>query len=227
MKLNYIKNDSTLNIFTDASVKVKNKNIFDVCYGAVAVCRDTIIDEIYRINSNSTVNEGEANGILAGILFALKYRDKFKVVNLFSDSLISVNNLNIGVYKWYTIDGKLCRTNGDPIVKNSSTYLQILNIISRNNLRVNIYHMKGHINPNKTKELYKGITTFIKSNNFIDRDWELDFIKYLSIWNDYVDNRTRITLKVNTKKYINPIKFVPNSETGEIIGKYLLLKEEY
>jgi len=227
MKLEYIRNNHNLNIFTDASVKNKSRNIFDVCYGAVAVCNDDIIDEVFRINTNSTVNEGEAKGILYGLFLALKYRERFKVINIFSDSLISVNNINIGVYKWYSIDEQLCRTNGDPVVKNSSVYLQILDIISRNNLRVNIYHIKGHINPNKQKDLYKGITTFIKSNNILDRDWEFSFIKYLSKWNDYVDNKSRLILKVNNKKYVSPIKFVPNSNTGEMIQKYLILKEEY
>ena len=225
MKLEDISNKSTLNIFTDVSVKQIDKK-FNTCYGAVAIVEDRVIDELFRFNSNSTVNEGDAKGIQTGIYFALKYRDQFETINLFSDSLISVNNIRYGYQKWYNIDDKLMRFDkNNPDVKNSSVYIQILDLLARYKLNVNFWHVKGHIGWSK-KDLSKLIYAFIKNNNLFDNGWDYNFARYLAKWNNYVDIKSRDILHANNNlKVVSPINFTANKfET--IKNSYNYFKEE-
>ena len=69
IKVDIYKPD-VLKIFCDASTRKKGDG-FDVCYGAIAVVQDNIIDQVYRINSNSTNNNAEIKAIRAGVLLAI------------------------------------------------------------------------------------------------------------------------------------------------------------
>jgi len=225
MRLEKISNEYTLNIFTDVSVKQVNRK-FNTCYGAVAVVEDKVIDEIFRFNSDSTVNEGEAKGIQTGIYFALKYKDQFETINLFSDSLISINNIRYGYQKWYSIDDRLLRFDkNNPDVKNSSVYIQIFDLLARYKLNVNFWHVKGHIGYSKN-DLSKLIYAFIKNNNIFDDGWDYNFARYLAKWNNYVDIKSRDILHKNIHtNIITPFHFTANK--FEIIkNSYNYFKEE-
>ena len=101
MKFNYkdfCKND-VLNIFSDASMaKYKGKGIG--CYAVIAVVKNDIIDSCYRIVSDTTSNESEIKGVRMAISIANKYKYQFKTINIFSDSLYSINGLMNYIYKW-------------------------------------------------------------------------------------------------------------------------------
>ena len=81
------RDPKVLNIFSDASLRARGQES-DICYGCVVVCKDTIIDSDYRINSSKTSNYGEAQGVLLALNFAVKYKDIYPIINIFSDSQI-------------------------------------------------------------------------------------------------------------------------------------------
>ena len=99
IRLSQFYNDDTLNIFSDASFiggfydnrqTGKGKG----CYCCIAVCKDQIIDQQIAISSHSTVPESELKGIRRALSFANQYKSQYKFINIFSDSLYSVNAIN-------------------------------------------------------------------------------------------------------------------------------------
>ena len=97
--LNSIHNPYTLNIFCDASIKsIKNMNYG--CYGAVAIYEDNIIDSSYQICSRTTNNDSEIRAIRSAVLLALKYRNNYQIINIFSDSQISLFGIRDRCFRW-------------------------------------------------------------------------------------------------------------------------------
>ena len=70
------RQDSVLNIFCDASTNGTGSDL-KVCYGAVAVVMDNVIDSTYRINTHSTSVQAEAMAVSMGIALAIKYKHKY------------------------------------------------------------------------------------------------------------------------------------------------------
>lgn len=201
-------NDLPLNIFSDASFQHD-----DACYGAVAVYNDKIIDEYYRINTDTTVNEGELRGIRSSLELALKYRYQFKTINLFSDSLYTVNALRDHSNSWHWDYGKntYVYPTGTIIANQELIYecLCLLWELMKTNI-VCIYHQKGHVT-RKRNGLEKACTKFKKYNNLREAPTQ-ETMSYLSYYNDYVDKHTRFVLhRTDTihNEFIDPINFVP------------------
>lgn len=189
--MNNFYNSKTLNIFTDASVKSYQGEYY-CCGGAVAIFGSSIyniIDETFRVH-RATNNYGELDSILQGILIALKlkslYQNNIENINLFSDSAISVNGLREWIFGWskrakhgdyYNSDGAL--------VANQELFKKIIYLITSNNLNINIFHMRGHID----KIGYTKAIQSFKSVNGIELS--TDNIKLLAYMNNYVDNKSR------------------------------------
>lgn len=201
-------NDKTLNIFTDASV-ISYQGEYYCCGGAVAIFGPSIyniIEESFRVH-RATNNYGELDSILQGILLALKiksiYSNAVENINLFSDSAISVNGLREWIFGWakraknntyYNSDGNL--------VANQELFKKIVYLITSNNLKMNIFHMRGHID---RVGYAKAIKSF-KSVNGIELS--IDTFKLLAYMNDYVDNKSRNILSrynVADMPYLNNI----------------------
>lgn len=211
MKLNQIYSPRILNIFCDASVRTTG-NTYSSCYGALAICEDTEIDHIYRVNYDSTNNNGEIKAIRAGILLAIRYKNQYDHINIFSDSQISLFGIRDRIINWS------CNENTHIIYNASGTkvysqevYVDIVNLILEHDLHVTMYHQKGHVNFCKGKDRMKAAHVFITSNGIRDK---IDFglIRYISIYNDKVDIETKKELQrtdVVMKKIKEPIKFVP------------------
>ena len=104
IKLDLFRRIDVLNIFCDAST-LKHKGIDYSCHGAVAVLGDRIIDSDYIINKNSTSCNGEARAVCAGIHLALKYYKDIPVINIFSDSQITIFGIRDRFDKWKCING--------------------------------------------------------------------------------------------------------------------------
>lgn len=180
-----------LNIFTDASIKNRPNRKYSGCYGAAAVVYNEVIDEFCRIISDTTNNNAEIKGIRAGVYLALKYKGIFKTINIFSDSQISVFGLRDRIINWKLYDDVLVTKSGTE-VKSQEIYFQIIHIILSNELSVNLYHQKGHVS-NNYNDLVEAEHVF-RSGNSVRGKIDLNFIRYISKWNNYIDVTTRNTL---------------------------------
>lgn len=200
-----IFNDRTLNIFSDASMtKFENETIG--CYGIIAITTNIILmrhtfpsDTLYHLGiaRYSTNNDSELRGILKGIFFALQYRNDFETINLFSDSMISIKGLKEWINNWIqnTRNGIMYSTSGE--VMNQELIKDIVFTILNNNLNINLFHQKGHVN-SRNIELAK--QTFIKTNS-LNCDVDIKLIEYISNCNDIIDHCTR----ENLEWYINTL----------------------
>lgn len=204
-----ICNPHTLNIFTDASIRKRGYG-YDGCYGAIAVDDDHIIDQIYRISSETTNNNAEIKGLRAGVFLALKYKNQFKIINIFSDSEISIRGIRDRIVNWKINDSGILVGKTGPIA-NQDIYLEIVYLMLRHNLRVNFLHQKGHVT-NHINSLYNAQHVFSASNMIRGRV-DLNLIRYISNWNNIVDKTSRSILlrcRTNETKFLDVIQFYPS-----------------
>lgn len=207
MQLSQIYNNKTLNIFSDASM-IKDYG----CYSVIAVCKDSIMDSYCHPVSNTTVNNSEIKGLRAALTLALRWQNAFDHINIFSDSLISVMGIREYIYGWrYNPKDQLLYTSTKKPASNQFIFIechQMLMELSKNpNCIIRIFHQNGHIN-NSYGELLKAMNTFIKTN-YIHGKVDLNLIRYISTYNNYVDNYSRTTLRNTdkTKLYVDPVEF--------------------
>lgn len=211
LKLSQFYNEGTLNIFCDASIIGKHGD-FTGCYGAVAVIMDSIIDAEYRLASNTTNNNCEIKGIRLALHLANKWKNQFRFINIFSDSQISVFGIRDYIYKWKynPKDGLLYGTAGTPVI-NQSVFIEchdiLMNLALAPNCTIEILHQSGHVS-NGYNELREAAMIFSRSNN-IPGNIDLNFIRYISTYNNYIDHETRSRLRRSNKniKYLDPVEF--------------------
>lgn len=219
MNLEQIDNPYTLNIFSDASIKNKHKS-FDGCYGAVAVVNNTIIDEIYRIATDTTNNNAEIKGVRAAVLLAIRHGSNFQNVNIFSDSQISILGIRERFPNWNynQRSDTLYGYDRNPI-KSQEIFIEILELIRQFDLRVVIWHQKGHVK-NTFESLTNASHVFAASNRVRDVI-DLNLIRYISYYNNIVDDKSRkILMASNTAKlFTTPVIFHPTN--------YVELLEDY
>lgn len=199
-----------LNIFCDASIRPRGKQK-DGCYGAIAIHNDTIIDEIYRICSDTTNNNAEIKAIRAGVILAAKYRNQFAVINIFSDSQISILGIRDRYKTWICGKDGLLYGYGDTPIKSQEIYIEINQIIKDNSLIINFWHQKGHVK-NNFKSLKEAEHVFIASNG-LRQSVDINLIRYISDYNNEVDQKSRSILyqtDIYKYKYFDPIKFYYN-----------------
>ena len=207
MQLSQIYNSRTLNIFSDASM-IKDYG----CYSVIAVCKDSIIDSYCHPVSNTTVNNSEIKGIRAALTLALRWQNAFDFINIFSDSLISVMGLKEYIYRWrYNPNDQLLYTAMNRPASNQFIFIEcyqmLMDLYRNQNCMIRIFHQNGHVN-NGYNELLKAMNTFIKTNS-IHGKVDLNLIRYISTYNNYVDNYSRSTLRKTdrTKSYVDPVEF--------------------
>lgn len=208
---NTIFNTDTLNIFTDASIK-KITNEYTVgCPGAVAIRTldngdTTFITEQIYLEHNATNNSSEIKAIALGIDLALKFRTGFKTINLFSDSKICIYGLREWIFNWiHNIDNNIMYGSSGNPVSNQETFKSIINCIINNNLIINLYHQKGHVNNTDSKSVIHAKDVFMESNKVSGVDTNL--IKCISDYNNYIDIRTKSVIEQNIEWIKNDIVF--------------------
>lgn len=212
ISIDMIRNTSSLNIFSDASMRTvsKREHRLASCYGAVAVYGDNIIDERYRVQSEATVPAAEMRGIRCSLSLALQYRQNFPVINLFSDSQISVFSLRDYIMNWRYNSQADSFFIKKKEVKNQELITEcyfMLTELSKTNI-VNIFHQSGHVG-NGESELKHAADVFRYSNG-VRGVISYEFIRYISRYNNYIDNNTRSVIRstnVVDNKYIDPIYF--------------------
>lgn len=205
-----------LNIFSDASTRKGPKNTISACYGVVAVCGDQLIDSIYKVHNNSNSAMEELRGVRGALELALKHRFEFPVINIFSDSLYSIDSLRKYPYMW-KYDSKnntyISMSSHKPI-KNLSIITECFMMMEELNKtnKINIYYQKGHVSPDgKNGKLKNGLYPF-KDNNEIDGTIDINLIRYISMYNNVVDMNSRSILMrtdVFKNNYIDGLSFYP------------------
>ena len=204
IKCNDIFNDKTLNIFTDASVYKCNNETLGAP-GYVAVIGENIVDQRAIILRESTNNESEIYAIYMAIQFALLNRDKVKVINIFSDSQFSVFGLREWIFGWVNhIKNDRLYNSSDKTVANQHIFMNIIYTILYYDLKVSIYHNRGHFTSNQIKEFIR----LFKKHNFLNDEIDYQAAYKIMYYNDIVDKNTRSLL--HTTKPFPPKLEIPD-----------------
>lgn len=209
-----IKNKNSLNLFSDASMRRVTYKNHATCYGSVAVFGDNIIDEMFRMNSECTVPAAEIRGIRCSLILALKHRHEFKIINIFSDSQIALFSLRDYMYNWKfnkATERYVLAANGKE-AKNQEILIECLNMLNelrRTNI-VNLFHQNGHVE-NGMASIKEALKCF-KISNGIKGIIGYDVIRYISLYNNYVDNKSRSfirTTNIYDNNYRDAMVVVP------------------
>lgn len=223
IKLNDFVNDETLNIFCDASILPLGNNEFAGCYGAIAKCKDRLIDQRYFICSNTTNNNSEIKAIRTGIQIACAYKQYFRNINIFSDSEISILGIRDRIFDWYLCDNNLYGFKYNKIAS-QSIYVEIVTMTLNNDLYIGFYHQKGHVVCSYNNNLLTARQVFKASNN-IRSDIDINLIKYISDNNNKIDGLTRLALRNRTEQakygnYGDAIIFIPTEQLMSRLPDY-------
>lgn len=211
-KINLFNKESVC-IFTDASLYKKDGIVY-ICSGACVYVGDLLIDQTYEILPNHTIQQGELYAILLGVLEAVKYKDYFRYIRLFSDSLTSILALKERIFKWVCNKDSLGNLRGydNNVISNQDYIMHIINTILMYNIRIELYHTKGHIKPYDNDDLLYAKEVFAKSNQ-IYQDIDLELIRAVTIGNNQVDRYTGFMLYQYYSQYLyltrlqSPVEF--------------------
>lgn len=202
----------TLNIFSDASILKTTKDNLPYTIGCPGVIIKSGIYEIdrkYEIIPNTTNNFCEIRAIGIAVTMANWYNQFYDIdrINIFSDSKISVYGLRQWIYSWVrnSYNGELIGSSGP--VKNQSEILKIIQYIIYNNLRINLFHVRGHHDHGTQKEFFKFKESFCRENNISIHEDQL--IRDLIYGNHVVDIMTRDMLNSSNISEIMQDKLQP------------------
>ena len=184
-----------INLFCDASIDIDRKIACGGCY----IVRQEQNGEIYEIGFrriiqlNATNNSAEILAIWVGVVEALKLRNMYPgaIFRLFSDSKISLYGLRDWLKSWVERirpDGTLISSNGQPVM-NQQRFIDIFNLIVENNLRIELYHQRGHVKE-RHMPLEIARAQFIKANKVSPENMGIS-IEDLCKGNDVIDHITR------------------------------------
>lgn len=203
-------NPYTLNIFSDASFGIKGKK--RGAYAVVCVCCDTIIDEFRAFCGDHTIVVSETRGIRRALDMGLRYSSQYQYINIFSDSQLSIQSIRDFIYHWKYNEKKKCflNTNG-AIVHNQGLILecnQLYSVLCQRT-HTQLLHQKGHVDSGYS-EIVNAVDVFKKSN-YVNGNIDLNFIRYISTWNNYVDDKATKKLKNDRSRYSynDPFEYKP------------------
>ena len=199
-----------LNIFTDASILDTNTPNNTVgCAGFIATSGESehpvfgqdgdrnsklqMLDRSIVIIPNCTNNVAEATGVLRAVDYAIRHKDQFDEINIFSDSQWCIKSLTVWIFNWIsTIDqmGVMYNSSKDPVA-NQTIFNEIILAIVNTNTKIHFYHCKGHVK-NNNDSIFNALKTFRVSND-VGRDVHLSYhhIYTMAYFNDLIDNYTR------------------------------------
>lgn len=192
-----------VNIFTDASI-LKRPGEFIGCPGYLVVIGDTVVESDKRILRHSTSNNSEINAVKMGVIAALKYK-QYRAIRLFSDSQLCIYGLRDRIYKWIRnqYNGVLMTAQMAPVM-NQDVFVEILNIIVANQLQINFYYQRGHINTANPKDIVRAKESFIRCNR-VRIDVSDALIKRISMYNNMID--------CDTRNYLNSIQNIDSYDS--------------
>lgn len=193
MRKNTIRFDdpSILNIFTDASTSKINNDVTTISAGYATVNNGIIIDSNFKVINDASNNYGELYAILLGVNSALMFNKSYSIINLFSDSEISVRSLRKWIFNWELSKNRFFKSNGYQVLNQELIHM-IVDTIILNNLVINFYSQLGHIDEHNKKQVGK-LKWFISKENDIDKLSD-DDCKKIAYYNSFVDDMTRTNL---------------------------------
>ena len=196
-------NQNTLNIFTDASMnKYGNSGCSGYCmvFGDLDKRFPLLNTRLYtRVIKNCTNNFAEAHAILDAIQGALQYKDQYPTIRIISDSQISIYGFRDRMPNWKISKKKNEEGNigyfvgSQGQIKNQDLFIEGLYTITENNLSVELLHQAGHTSFSNADALIKSGELFKKYNNISD-DFDIELLRALAFFNNYVDRNTRDVL---------------------------------
>lgn len=181
-----------MNIFTDASItKTPYYNETIGCAGAICL-EDNSLSK-FEIVRDGTNNISEITAVKLAVELALENRWKFDAFNIWADSQWAIFGLTKWLRSWVdNMDNYILKNSSGQPVKNQQLFLSIIKTIVINKLKVNFFHIKGHVDINNFKSINKAIETFYNANNaIISRESMYDAARM----NNMVDHMTRDILK--------------------------------
>lgn len=203
---------NSINVYTDASTtsdygkkstEITSSPGYVIVYNHIIRLHGSKI--IYRTNSTY----GEMYAILMGIKAV--YREIISgrlpnniPINIFTDSLSSIEILTRDTTRWYVLDGIIRKTSDDKQITDQDVVKKIIEIVNKYKIPINLYHIKSHaqIKLNKKAnlgdklELKKIREAFYYRNHINITDKDAAEICYYNI---FVDNFTRYNMKENMR----------------------------
>ena len=210
-----------INIFSDASMSSKQfpNGVHQYgCFGSIVVREDDILETYYRIDNMCTTNICELASLRLSLSYAIRYAPYAEKINIFSDSLYSIDSIRKYIYGYRyqpienTCYGNLLKGNGN-VIDNQSLIVECIELLDycrSINPNVRIFHQSGHVNYTSITDISKAANNFKKHNN-LPHSIDLNVIRYLSYYNDYIDHTTRSCLYRTEKydEYSYPVEFYP------------------
>lgn len=206
MKKSDLFNEDSICIFTDSSFRsAKLGEQFYPGTTAPAFCvyhGDVCIDQGFHILHNSTSQQGELYAFLLGIMESYKYRN-FKHIRIFSDSQNCVMSVREWIFRWVEQNSKGIHSLGEGGRINNQNYLMdIIYTIISNNIYLEIYHVKGHVDIKNRKSVLHAKDVFKRSNPFVGAVDD-SIIFQLAMGNNAVDEYSTVMLR----SYLNSVEY--------------------
>ena len=215
---------NAVNCYCDASLTKEEDGTHTTCSGYILTYQNEIIESNTKIVSNSTNNYGEILAIYMGVDALVRVAGYDAFLNLFSDSKISIYGLKYWAYSWVRDMDKVARklyNSSGQLVANQEIFGAIIGLICNANVHINLFHQRGHMNPNKVSDMNKMIKDFKADNSTEVSD---DIIREITYYNDVIDNMTRETLLkvVNNDhgKYNKPLVVISNRLDMGMMANY-------
>ena len=206
-----------IEIFCDASIKQFECGTIG-CAGAIALLNRQLTDYKSLQFVQGTNNLSEITAIYLAVQLAYKVITNLNlsnyVVYIYSDSKISVFGLKHWIDAWskQTYDGVMFNSQGQRVA-NQDMFVNVFVYLKNKKIQTYLLHCKGHIDVNKPIDIEKAKKVFLESNGYEISD---DEVKFISTYNNMVDNLTRDQLN---KIDLNNI--TPNNDK-EMMCHYLL-----
>lgn len=216
--LNDFFTDDTLNIFTDASM-----NSYGTC-GCIGVCavkgkidkRFPLLNTEFRtrVINKCTNNFAEGRAIIDAIYLAIRYQNDFKTIRILSDSMLNILGIRERVLKWKVSkkkdkDGYPTFIGSTGQIKNQDIFLEALYTIIASNISIEFLHQKGHTSFSDPTSLIKMGEDFKKINGIMD-DIDIELLRSLAFYNNYVDRNSRDVLysvDMSQQNYVFPFEY--------------------
>lgn len=202
--------EDIVNVFCDASTTSPDENgNVTACSGFIAIKCGQIIEEYYHFINDTSSFYAELDALRLSISYAISASKLYKRVNIFSDCQAGVFGIRNWIGRWRLQNGNLF---GTKIVQNQQVYVEIATmLIDAGQTNIAIYHQKGHVDLKCSEQiLRKARNIFTQSNGVPKESAGLEFIRYISICNTYVDAATRKLLTdidLDGIDYVEPLEF--------------------
>lgn len=199
MKKRDLFNEESICIFTDASFRRNKDCPSNVAVGttAPAYCvyrGDCCIEQGFHILHNSTSQQGEFYALLLGVMAAYKYRS-YPHIRIFADNQNAVLGVREWIFKWVRETSNGRHTLGDDgRISNQDYLMDIVYTIISNNMYLELYHIKGHVDIKSWESVRNARDMFERSNPFVGMA-EDALIYQLAMGNNVVDEYSTVMLR--------------------------------